>query len=134
MPSGYKLALEDYFLYNEIYMIQKTINSFRYAFRGLRTTWDEEHNFRTEVFFAVLVVASIFYFDFSFIEAALLVLAMTFVLCAEIINTVVEDLCNKVEPGHDAIIAKIKDTSGAFVLIAVIGAIGCGVFVLLNHF
>ncbi|MES3004629.1 MAG: diacylglycerol kinase family protein [Patescibacteria group bacterium] len=115
-------------------MIQKTINSFRYALRGLKTTWSEEHNFRTEVFATVLVVISIFYFDFTFVEAAILVLAVTLVLCAEIINTVVEDLCNKVEPSHDPIIAKIKDTSGAFVLVAVIGAVVAGVFVLLNHF
>jgi len=115
-------------------MIQKTFNSFIYALRGLRTTWSEEHNFRTEVFATIFVVISIFYFDFSYLESALLIVAVTLVLCAEIINTVVEDLCNKVEPKHDPIIAKIKDTSGAFVLVAVVGSLVIGIFVLLSHF
>jgi len=115
-------------------MLQKTINSFTYAIRGLKTVWSEEHNFRTEVIATLVVVFAMFYFDFTMLESALLVFAITLVLVAEIINTVVEDLCNKVEPNHDPIIAKIKDASGAFVLVAVIGAVIAGVFVLMNHF
>ncbi len=115
-------------------MLQKTINSFTYAIRGLKTVWNEEHNFRTEVVGAVLVIASMFYFEFSLLESALLVFAITLVLVSEIINTVVEDLCNKVEPSHDPIIAKIKDTSGAFVLLSAVGSVVIAVLVFLNHF
>lgn len=115
-------------------MIQKTINSFTYAIRGLRTVWNEEHNFRTEVVAGALVLISIFYFNFSLLESALLVFAVTLVLVSEIINTVVEDLCNKVEPSHDPIIAKIKDASGAFVLLSALGSLVIAVLVFLNHF
>ena len=115
-------------------MITKVFHSFLFAWRGLLTVWNEEHNFRIEIVVALLVIFSIFYFQFSFIEAVLCIIAMTIVLSAEIINTVIEDLCNKVEPHHDQIIAKIKDTSGAFVLVSVLGAIIVGLLVFYHHF
>jgi diacylglycerol kinase len=62
------------------------------------------------------------------------VFAIALVLVAEIINTVVEDLCNKVEPAHDSVIAKIKDTSGAFVLVASMASATIAILVYLNHF
>ncbi len=114
-------------------MLKKHINSFWFALNGLRTVWREEHNFRVEVFIAVLVAFVIFYFSFSFVETVFCVLAMTLVLCAEILNTVIEDICDKMEPNEDLIIGKIKDMSGAFVLISVFGAIIVGLLVFYSH-
>ena len=115
-------------------MLTKTFHSFVFAWRGLQTTWREEHNFRIEVFVSVIVTFCMFYFHFSYIESALSFIAITIVLSAEIINTVLEDLCNKVEPLHDPIIAKIKDTAGAFVLVSVLGALILGCLVFYHHF
>ena len=56
------------------------------------------------------------------------------VLSAEILNTAVEDLCNKIEPNQDNAIGKIKDVVAAFVLVAVIGAIFLVVMTFANHF
>lgn len=115
-------------------MLQKTINSFLYAWNGLRTTWREEHNFRIETFVAVVVIICIFYFQFSFVESALSLFAITLVLTAEIINTAIEDVCNKIEPKYDATIGKIKDTTGAFVLVTVLGSTIVGLIVFYHHF
>lgn len=112
----------------------RTIKSFKYAIKGLQTTWEEEFNFRVEVSIAFVVILCIFYFNFSFLEASLSVFAITLVLVLEIINTVVEDICNKIEPSQDPIIAKIKDISASFVFTGSLGALIVGVFVLLNHF
>ncbi len=115
-------------------MLKKSFDSFRFAINGLKTVWREEHNFRIEVIVAVLVGIIIFYFDFSFVESAFCIIAMTLVLSAEIINTVVEDMCDRIEPNEDPVIGKIKDTAGAFVLVSVIGAIVVGILVFYNHF
>lgn len=115
-------------------MITKVLNSFSFALKGLSTTWQEEHNFRIEILAAIAVIFSVFYFKFTFIESALVILVITIVLSAEIMNTVIEDLCNKVEPSHDPIIAKIKDTSAAFVLVSVLGSFILGLFVFFHHF
>lgn len=112
----------------------KTIKSFSYALNGLRTVFKEENNFRLEVIAGIIVVFSMFYFDFSFFENVILVIVMILVLGAEIINTAIEDLCNKIEPNQDPIIGKVKDTMSAFVLLTSIGAFIIGVLVFYEHF
>ena len=112
----------------------KTLNSFTFALNGLRTTWKEERNFRIEILATIPIVFSIFYFHFSFIESAFCIIAIIIVLSSEIINTAIEDLCNKVEPNHNPMIGKIKDLMAAFVLVSVLGASVVGLLVFYHHF
>ncbi len=115
-------------------MISKTIKSFGYAVHGLKVTWKEEINFRIESFATVAVLGLAFYFRFSSLEMLVCIIAITMVLSAEIINTAIEDLCNKVEPYTDPQIAKVKDASSAFVLVTSLGAFIAGAIVFIHHF
>lgn len=115
-------------------MLTKTYRSFIFALNGLKTTWREEQNFRIEILIGAIVVFFIIFFDFSFVESVFSILAITIVLAAEIVNTAVEDLCNKIEPQHDSIIGKIKDTMAAFVFVSSLGAAVVGFLVFFNHF
>lgn len=115
-------------------MFKKVYNSFLFALNGLKITWREEHNFRIEVIVGIVVLFFIFYFNFTLLESAICIIAMTLVLTSEIINTAIEDLCNKVEPNQDIFIGKVKDTASAFVFISVIGALTLGILVFVNHF
>jgi len=110
------------------------IKSFRYAVNGLKTVWREEQNFKIEVFIGAIVVFYSFYFSFTFAETVFCIIAVVMVLVVEIINTIVEDICNKIQPNQDPLIEKIKDMSAAFVLITVLGSLAVGVLVLVNHF
>ena len=114
--------------------MNQTIKSFGFAFRGLKNTWKEEPNFRIETVFAIIVLFCMFYFKFSLAEIAFCILVITIVLSAEIINTVIEDICNKIEPNQDPIIGKIKDTASAFVLVSTLGSVIIGLIVFYNHF
>ncbi len=115
-------------------LLRKTRKSLKDALSGLKTVWAEEHNFRIEVVAAIAVVFSIFYFNFSYIESAFSILAIIIVIAAEIVNTVIEDLCDRIEPNHDETIGKIKDTMAAFVLVSVTGAIIIGIIIFVRHF
>ena len=115
-------------------MLTKIYHSFLFAWNGLRTTWQEEHNFRVEILVGVIVVFFIIFFMFTFVETVFCVLAIILVLIAEILNTAVEDLCNKVEPEHNSVIGKIKDTMAGFVLVSCLGAGVVGLLVFYNHF
>jgi diacylglycerol kinase len=112
----------------------KTLKSFNYAVKGLISTWKEEPNFRIEVIVAVLVLFCMFYFSFTLAEIAFCILVITMVLTAEIVNTIIEDVCNKIEPNHDPFIEKIKDMSSAFVLLSTLGSLAIGIIVFYNHF
>lgn len=108
--------------------------SFLCALNGLRAVLREERNFQIEIGIGVLVIASAFFFQFSFIEMALCFLAVGMVLAAEIVNTALEDLCDKVEPQRDAAIGKIKDIMAAYVLVSCLAALAIGIVVFKNHF
>lgn len=115
-------------------MLTKIYHSFTFALNGLKTTWKEEQNFRIEILIGAIVVFCILFFKFSLVETLFSVVAVTIVLISEIINTAVEDLCNKVQPEHDPIIGKVKDTMAAFVLVSSLGAGIVGILVFYNHF
>ncbi len=115
-------------------MFDRILKSFVYAFRGLKTVWREEYNFRLEAVAAVIVLSLAYFYQFSYVETIAVIIAVITVLGAEILNTTIEDLCNKVEPNPDSAIGKIKDVAAAFVLVAVIGAIFLVVMTFVNHF
>lgn len=115
-------------------IMQKLIKSFQWAMNGIHTVWREEVNFRIESVIALAVLVSAFYLDFSMPEWIIIIGCIGAVLAAEIINTAVEDLCNKVEPNTDTVIGKIKDTMGGFVLVVCLTSAIIGVMIFSNYF
>lgn len=119
--------------YNYILTMQKWIKSFGWAMHGLRMVWKEEVNFRTELYAAIILVALGGYLKFSTIEWVAVVAIITIVLAGEVVNTIIEDLCNKIEPRQDPVIGKIKDMAAGFVLLASLGAGIMGGLLILSH-
>ncbi len=115
-------------------MIKKSYNSFKYVGNGLKSVWKEQCYFKLEVFCAIVVIAVLIYFQASFEEVSFCVIAITMVLATEIINTAIEELCNKIEPNQHPHIGKIKDISVTFVFMAIVGALAIGVLVFVHHF
>ena len=111
----------------------KLIKSFFGAMNGLHATWREEFNFRIEILIGALVVCAGFYLSLSYVEWAIVVGCITVVLSAELVNTAIEDLCNKVEPNTDPVIGKIKDIMAGFVLVSCAGAALTGLLVFGSH-
>ena len=112
----------------------KLIKSFGWAMNGLRTVWREELNFRIEVAIALVVVGVGVYLNFTKLEWAFIIVSICAVLSAEMVNTAIEDLCNKIEPNTDPIIGKIKDMMGGVVLLVCVTSVIIGVMVISNHF
>lgn len=111
----------------------KLLKSFGWAMNGIQTVWSEEKNFRIESFIALAVIVLGFCFDFSTFEWVMIVSCIGAVLGAEMVNTAVEDLCNKVEPNTDPIIGKIKDMMGGFVLLVSMTAVIIGIIIFANY-
>ena len=101
---------------------------------GFRTVWKEEVNFRIEAIIASVLVVMGVVLSFSLIEWIILLGATGAVLAAEILNTAVEDLCNKIEPKFDPAIGKVKDLMAGFVLFVAGGAVLIGVLLITYHF
>jgi len=103
--------------------------SFFNAFRGIFQMIKAERNFRIELaaFFINLIL--IFYFKLSPLDTALILMASTGVLSAEIFNTAIEKICDMVQPDFDKRIGFIKDISAGAVLLMAIGSVAVGIIV-----
>jgi diacylglycerol kinase len=64
-----------------------------------------------------------YFFNLQPTEWALILCAIVLVLGAEIINTVIENMCDFISPKVDPRIKKIKDISAAWVLLSAIFAL-----------
>ena len=106
----------------------------RHALRGIRTAWESEQNFRLHVWSAAVLIVFMVVFDFSTLEAGLLLLVATVVLAAELFNTAIEETLDVLEPSHHPLVGKAKDIAAGAVLLTSIGAVIVGIFVFFSHF
>ena len=111
--------------------IQERIQSFKYAFAGIRSFASSEPNVKIHLFMTVLVVIGGVYFNISSIEWMLVVLAIGFVLTAEAFNTAIEHLTDLVSPDYHELAGKTKDVAAGAVLIAAIASATIGFFIFL---
>lgn len=102
--------------------------SFLYAFRGIGYQLAYERNFRIHCFAALTVLLLSFFYDFSSVEWALLVLQICLVMGAESLNTAIEQTDNKITKEKSRHIRNAKDTAAAAVLIFAIGAVAIAFF------
>ena len=116
------------------FSIKKTIKSFGFAVNGLRILIREEHNARIHLFVAGVVIIASIGFRISAFEWMVVILAIGFVLGAEIFNTAMESMADLISPEKDERIKKIKDLSAAGVLISAVTAFAIGLFVFLPKF
>ncbi|NIQ93723.1 MAG: phosphatase PAP2 family protein [Desulfuromonadales bacterium] len=80
---------------------------------------------------AILLIA--LFFELSALELILLVLAITFVLFAELFNTAIEVLVDLVSPDYHLLARRAKDVAAGAVLVASIGAAVLGYLALSHH-
>ena len=105
--------------------------SFKNAFIGIWTAITTQTNIRIHVLIASLVLIAAVYLQLTIFDILVLVLAITVVMLAEMVNTAIEFLCDAVTLEHNENIKRAKDVSAGAVLISAIFAalIGLVVFI-----
>lgn len=111
------------------FSVRKRLQSFIYAFRGIKWLLKTQHNAWIHIFAAFVVIAAGFWFSLTLTEWALVVLATGIVFSAETFNTAIEQLVDKISPGYDEMAGKIKDLAAGAVLLAAITAAVVGIIV-----
>ncbi len=87
----------------------KLLQSFIYAWAGIKTSFKSETNFKIHLVAAAVAVALGILLNISNIEWGLIILCIAFVLSMEMINTAIEKLCDVVHKGTHPAIKMIKD-------------------------
>ncbi len=111
--------------------IRKCLNSFRFAYNGIKHCARSENNFRVHLLATVAVLLAGFYSKLSEIEWCMIVLAIGLVLVTEMVNSAIEKLVDLVSSEQNSKAGLVKDMAAGAVLVAAIAAciIGGIVFV-----
>jgi len=105
------------------------IQSFNYAFEGIIHVLRTQRNMRIHFSIAVVVLIAGLAVDVSRLELIALLLAIAFVLIAEMINTAVEATIDVATTSFDPMAKLAKDIAAGAVLIATVNAIAIGYLV-----
>lgn len=104
---------------------------FAYAWNGLLQVIRRERNFQIHLSVAFIVIIAGFSVKLSIIEWLIVLLIITCVLVAEMVNSAIELLLDYVNPAIHPTAKLIKDMSAGAVLIAAFASIiiGCLIFI-----
>jgi diacylglycerol kinase (ATP) len=109
------------------------LQSFNFAFEGVIHVLRTQRNLRIHFAIAVVVLVLALLFDVSRLELVVLMLAITFVLIAEMVNTAVEATIDVATTSFDPLAKLAKDIAAGAVLIAAVNAIAVGYLVFENR-
>ncbi|MDR0541319.1 MAG: diacylglycerol kinase family protein [Dysgonamonadaceae bacterium] len=115
-------------------LLKKRLQSFKYAFNGLKILFREEANAQIHLGVALCVSVAGFAFRISGDEWIAVLLCIGLVISLEAINSAVENLADFVSQAKHETIKKIKDLAAAAVLIGALVSIAVGLMVFLPKF
>jgi diacylglycerol kinase (ATP) len=104
----------------------KRLQSFKYAFKGLKVLVRTQPNFRIHLVLAIFAIAAGFVFKINYLEWAIVVLCIGLVFITEAINTSIEFLVDLNTKEILPLASKIKDVSAGAVLIAALVSLVAG--------
>jgi diacylglycerol kinase (ATP) len=105
------------------------LDSFNYAFEGIIHVLRTQRNMRIHFVVAVIVLVVAVFADVTKLELIVLLLAIAFVLIAEMINTAIEGAIDVATSSFDPMAKLAKDIASGAVLIAAINAVAVGYLV-----
>ena len=109
------------------------IQSFNFAFEGVIHVLRRERNMRVHFALATVVLVLAFAYDLTKLELIALLLAIAFVMFAEMINTAVEEILDLKSPNFDPRAKVAKDVSAGAVLIASVTAATIGYLIFVDR-
>ena len=112
-------------------MLKQRLDSFKFAFKGMRNLFKTEPNAVIHLIAAILAIGLGFFFSISTTEWCFVIFAIALVFCAEAFNTSIEHLTNLVSPDYNELAGKTKDAAAAAVLFVAIGAALVGIIIFL---
>lgn len=98
--------------------IVNRLKSVGYAFKGALLLLKTESSIKIQFFIATVVTIAGFFFNISSTEWCIQLLAIGLIMCAEGINTAIEEIADFIHPEHHIKIGVIKDIAAGAVFIA----------------
>ena len=103
--------------------IRRISNAFFYSLSGLKACYKTEQAFRQELFLFIILCPIPFFLNIASPSKALLVFSLFLVLIAELVNSAIEALADRISTEQHELIKKAKDIGSAMVLVSILAAI-----------
>lgn len=107
----------------KLFSIQRLIKSFGYALRGLSYIFRTEPNAQIHLLAVAVTTVAGVYFNISGLEWTLQIMIICAVIAAELFNSALEEILDKLHPEQHPQIGLAKDLAAAAVLVLAIGAL-----------
>lgn len=98
--------------------LARVIAASGYSWQGLRAAWQHEAAFRQELFLVVFLLPAAIWLGDSALESALMIACLFIVLIAEIINSAIEAVVDRLGSEHHELSGRAKDMGSAAVFLA----------------
>lgn len=105
---------------------KKLVNSFKYAFEGIISSFKSERNMKIHIFIMLVVILMGVLTGLNMLEWIICTILFAIVISAELFNTAIETIVDMVMPQKNEKAKLAKDVSAGAVLIIAIGAAICG--------
>ena len=111
--------------------VRRVLNALRYSMDGLRAAYTGEDAFRQETLLAAVLIPLALWLPVSGLGKALMIASVLLVLAAELINSAIEAVVDRVSLDRHALSKRAKDLGSAAVLLALINVAavwGCVIY------
>ena len=105
------------------------INSFKYAFMGIKSAIKSERNMKIHVLATLIVIALGFILGLEPLEWVVCIFSIVIVIGGEMLNTAIEAIVDLVSPNINPLAKKAKDIAAGAVLVLAIGALVVGLII-----
>ena len=112
----------------------RVIKATFYSLKGLKAAMQSEAAVRQELFLMLILVPVALWIDVSLVEKLLLIMTLFIVLIAELLNTAVETVVDRVSFDQHELSGKAKDIGSAAVFISLLLMLICWLAVLINRY
>jgi len=112
---------------------RSTLKSFTFAFEGIVYVLRTQRNMKIHFAIAFIVLGGSLFFDLSRTELIAILLAVTFVLVMEMVNTAVEAAIDTFGTAFDPMAKIAKDVAAGAVLIAAMNALAVAYFIFFDR-
>lgn len=107
------------------------LGGFKYAFRGIGTSVKDENNLLVQFSASMIVIMFAVFLKCTFVEWAILISMCFLVVAFEMMNTAIENICDRITLEYDEKIKKVKDISaGAVLTMSICSVIVAGIIFL----
>lgn len=107
----------------------RLLDSFKYAFRGITYSINNEKNMRIHTVVAVMVLGFSIFFDISKTQYAIILLTIALVISSEMLNTASEELTDMSSETYNPMARISKDVAAGAVLVCAVFAVIIGVVI-----